>query len=102
MSVRVAQLLQMAVSTFRRPNASSWPGSPKDSDTEACRGEEKTGLDKRRKKETEGWAEHRRQLILFLLGTAATKDPIFLQGSPQLQKIDKDIKWPQFYLEPEG
>lgn len=32
MSVRVAQLLQMAVSMLHRPNANSWPGSPKDSD----------------------------------------------------------------------
>lgn len=54
MSVRVAQLLQMAVSTFYRPNASSWPGSPKDSDTVACRREKKTGLNKRRKKQRGG------------------------------------------------
>lgn len=99
MSVRVAQLLQMAVSTLHRPNASSWPGSPKD--TEASRGEEKTGLNKRRKKQR-GRAGHGRQPTLFLPGTAAAKDPIFLQGSPQLQKIGKDIKWPQVYLEPEG
>lgn len=54
MSVRVAQLLQMAVSTLHKPNASSWPGSPKDSDTAACKREEKTGVS-RRKKETERW-----------------------------------------------
>lgn len=61
----------MAVSTLHRPNASSWPGSPKDSDTEARRGEEKTGLNKRRKKEREGWAGHRRQLIFFLSGDSS-------------------------------
>lgn len=69
MSVRVAQLLQMAVSTFYRPNASSWPGSPKDSDTVACRREKKTGLNKRRKKQRKRERRKENQAANFEIGS---------------------------------